>query len=209
MLRAFYRCLVRRRTLCRHIWCVFSGENIKLEVPRNFQLSYPLILNYLSILGFSMPPWRWIEVKQWRESLKIGGNYTMKQFVWLPYKLFEDPPILIRMCAPVDRFDALRPGRDVETRPETGDWVHSSRIKYSTQSVCHTKLMRWCCMMLRSRDRKGISELTQIRLIIKGKISFTRHFWGTFSFLIVFVQNFIEEFFETCFAHLALSIKLY
>ena len=32
------------------------------------------------------------------------------------------------------------------------------------------------------------------------------HFWGTFSFLIVFVQ-FIKELFETCFAHLALSIN--
>ena len=145
MLRALYRCLVRRRTLCRHIWCVFSGENIKLEVPRNFQLSYPLILNYLSILGFSMPPWRWIEVKQWRESLKIGGNYTMKQFVWLPYKLFEDPPILIRMCAPVDRFDALRPGLDVETRPETGCIPPGSNTRHNlsvTQSWCGDAA--WC-----------------------------------------------------------------
>ena len=147
MLRALYRCLVRRRTLCRHIWCVFSGENIKLEVPRNFQLSYPLILNYLSILGFSMPPWRWIEVKQWRESLKIGGNYTMKQFVWLPYKLFEDPPFWSE-CAPL-LTDLMRyaPGgmSRLDQRLETGCIPPGSNTRHNlsvTQSWCGDAA--WC-----------------------------------------------------------------
>ena len=52
--------------------------------------------------------------------VKIGENYTMQQFLGVPDELFEDLPILIRMRAPDDRFDALRPGLDVETRPETG-----------------------------------------------------------------------------------------
>ena len=84
--------------LCRQIWCFLSGWNIEHNSP-----------NWSPILNSS--PWS----VSWSVPLEVVLVALLDLSYYCPESRSEMMHILIKICSPVDRFDALRPGLDVET----------------------------------------------------------------------------------------------